>query len=292
MVWFVLAIILWVVALLAIIATFISSSKGATIATFLGATVLGFLLFFFSAFYQNGVGEAKVVVNSVDRNVVRTVTAPGAGFKAPWEDFIDFDLFSQDLIYAGAPGNTPEYSKGSVSGAEVTVSVGGIAGGSTQANVDMTVVYNIDGNAVQSIYEQYRSQERFTQMIVEKQVLDTARQIPSGYTAIEFRGGKRGEVANAIMDQLNERLGKHGVNVTAVTIQDVRYSAQVEEALTGLEVAAQNKEKAELEAEAKVTAAKGDADAKIEAARGEAEANREIAWNSYSCGHQEVLGKV
>lgn len=273
MLWFIFAVILFVIALGSLIYGLKGSSVGG-ILTAVGTVLLGGLFLFFATFYTNGQGEAKVIVDAFNRSAVGTVTTPMAGFKSPFQDLEDFDIFANDLTYAGQPGNAPAYTGGKVSGAEVTVSVGGIAGGSTQGFTDIQVVYNIRPDAVQSIYEKYKSQPRFTQMIVEKQFLDTVRQIPSGYTATEYRGAKRAEVAQKILEALNGRLGSAGVEITSVTIQDVRYTQQVEEALTGLEVAAQQKEKAKLEADAAVTRAKGEADAKIQTATGEAQANK------------------
>ena len=273
MLWFIIAIIFFLIAIGALIYGF-RGSDGTGIVVGVVGVILGGVLMFISTFFTNGQGEAKVVVDAFNRAPIYTVTSPMMGFKSPFQDLEDFDLFANDLTYAGQPGKAPEYAGGKVSGAEVTVSVGGIAGGSTQGFTDIQVVYNINGDKVQDIYTKYKNQQRFTQMIVEKQFLDTVRQIPSSYTAIEYRGAKRAEVAQKVQDALNARLGDEGVSVTSVTIQDVRYTQQVEEALTGLEVAAQQKQKAQLEADAAITKAKGEASAKIEQAKGEAEANK------------------
>lgn len=280
MIWFIVSIVLFVIAAIGVWYTIKSEpdSDGRFMGNIMGGAgaLLGILCLFFATFYTNGQGEAKVVVDAFDRHAVTTVTTPMMGFKSPFHDLEDFDLLANDLTYAGAPGNAPQYTGGKVQGAEVTVSVGGIAGGSTQGFTDIQVVYNIRPDAIQAIYEKYKTQPRFTQMIVEKQALNTIRQIPSQYTAIEYRGAKRGEAAQKIMDSLNQSLVDDGVEIAGVTIQDVRYTSQVEEALTGLEVAAQKKQQAQLEADAAVTKAKGEADAKIQTAIGEATANEKI----------------
>ena len=190
---FILGILAILVGLGIVLWGFRAEIVGAIIGGFLIALVVGGGLIFWSTFWANGVGEAKVQVNSVDRQIVGTIEEPGSGFKAPWNDFVDFDLFSQELVFAGTDGGAPSYTGGTVNGQEITVSVGGVSGGSTQARVDMTFVYSIDGDAVEDIYREYRSQERFTEQVVSRQVLSTARQVPSDYAAIEFRGSKRGE---------------------------------------------------------------------------------------------------
>lgn len=231
--------------------------------------IIGGILIFTSTFYQNGVGEAKVQVDAVNRTVVGTITEPGAGFKAPWVDFVEFDLFSQEVKFAGSKDSAPSYAGGTVNGSEVTVSVGGLSGGSTQGNTDIFVTYSIDPSAIKDIYTEYKTQERFTEQIIVKQILSISRQVPSDYSATEFRGTKRAEAESAIMDKLNERLEPFGVEVASVTIQDVRYPDEVEAALKDVEVANQKQQKAEAE----LKAAEVSAQQKVVEAQAEADAN-------------------
>jgi regulator of protease activity HflC (stomatin/prohibitin superfamily) len=277
---FVLAVIAFVLAAIALLVAIFGKIKVAGLAT-AGLAVLGAIFLFFGTFYQNGVGEAKVVVNSVDKTIVGTIETPGAGFKSPLNDFVDFDLFSQQLTFAGNGSETPSYSGGSVSGKEITVNVGGVDGGSTRANIDLVATYSLGTEYLEDIYSDFRSQERFTEQIVQKQLLSIARQVPAEYTAVEFRGTQRGEAEEAIRTKLNEKLKQYGVEFTTITIQDVRYPESVETALTQIEEANQAAQKAEAEkrtsevnAEKKLIEAQGQANADIEKARGEAEANR------------------
>lgn len=268
---FILAIILAVIAVIGIaVAVFSEDLRFGAIITTAFMVVGAAVSMFFATFYANGVGEAKVLVNSVDRTVVGTVEDPGSGFRAPWTDFVEFDLFSQELVFAGDDAGAPSYSGGTVNGREITVSVGGVSGGSTQAQVDMTFVYSIDADAIEGIYSEYRSQERFTEQIVTRQVLSISRQVPSEYSAIEFRGSKRGEAETLILDTLNEKLGKYGVEFSAVTIQDVRFSEDVEKSLTAIEQANQKAQ----EAEANQRTKEVENETLIAAAQAEADANR------------------
>lgn len=274
MILFVISIILAVVAVVALFVTFMSKDfrfAGGVVAAIgvVGAAVA----MFFATFYANGVGEAKVQINALDKSVVGTITEPGHGFQAPWTDFVTFDLFSQEAVYAGKGSDTPSYSGGSVDGAEVTVAVGGESGGSTQANIDISVTYSLDAEKVQEIYETYRSQERFTKQVVEKTILSTIRSVPAQYSATEFRGDKRNEASDKIATALNDKLGELGVHVDFVNIQDVRYPEEVEAALKDVEVSNQKQQKAEAELRAAETAAKQ----KVVEAKAEADANHELA---------------
>lgn len=246
------------------------------------AILVGVLFTAFSTVYFQSVGEAKVIVNA-DGTVAGTDLDAGMGFKAPWQNSVDFDTFSQELVYAG--GDTaPSYTGGTVNGKEVTVAVGGVNGGSTQAFVDLTVTYSLSDEKVLDIYGDWRSQERFTKSVIEKNVLSIARQIPSQYTAIEFRGEKRAEAAAKLEEALTKKLGPLGVTDVMATIQDVRFSESVEAALRDVENANQAVQKAEadqrrieVEAESARIQAEGQAQAAIAAAQGEAEANRLLA---------------
>lgn len=249
-----------------------------------GAGIVLALIFFFLGFFVNaGQGEAKVVLN-FDQSVDRVVEGPAIQFKGAWQSTRDFDLFSQELLYAGGEDGPPSYSGGTVSGKEVTVSVGGLNGGSTRANVDISVTYSLDGDKVEHIFRQYKTQERFTEQIVAKTVLATIRQVPGEYTAQEFRGQKQVEASEKITKIVNDKLEESGVTVNFVNIQRIQYSDAVETALTDIETAAnavqraeEEQRRVEVEAETARIKAEGEAAAKIEAARGEAEANRLIA---------------
>lgn len=298
--WFVFAIIFGVLAVIAfVIAAGISGSIRKEVAgtysggmdedelriargwTIFGGVILlalGGLFMIFSTVYTQGVGEAKVIIN-LDGTVAGSDLDPGFGTKAPWQDAADFDLFSQEVLYAG--GDTaPSYSGGQVNGKEVTVSVGGINGGSTQANVDISIVYSLDADEVEAIYKKYKSQERFTKQVVEKTILSVVRQVPSDYTAIEFRGGGRAESADKMLDILNDKLNANGISIDFVNIQDIRYSDTVQAALNEVENANQAIQKAEaeqrrieVEAQTRVIEAQGLADAAVAKAQGDAEAN-------------------
>lgn len=250
-----------------------------------GALVLlGIWFIFIATFWSNGPGEAKIMVNTFDRTYSEEViVGPGSGFKPAWIDFVEFDLSNQELVYAGKD-KAPEYTGGTVNGQEITISVGGTNGGSTQGWMDATFIYNLDADSVLGIYKQYPypdAQSRFTKAIINKQVLSSARQIPSNYTAVTFRGSERPDAEQALGDSLNARLGKQGIVFSVPTIQDVRYPKSVEKALKAVEVANQKQQEAEanlrateVSSKAQVVEAEAEAKAAIARAAGEAEANR------------------
>ena len=241
--------------------------KWTGIIMFFVGTILALVLLLANSFVSNGIGEAKVYTNP-DGTIQDTQLEPGFYTKAPWIEYQDFDLFSQEVLYAGGGDGGPSYSGGTVNGQEVTIAVGGVSGGSTQGNVDISITYSIDAESVKDIYSKYRNQERFTKQVIEKTILSTIRQVPSAYTAVEFRGEKRQEASDKILDSLNAKFSKLGVDVDFVNIQDVRYPAEVENALKEVETANQkilkaeaDQRTAEVEAQTLIIEKQGQADA-------------------------------
>ena len=233
----------------------------------------------FSMVYSQGVGEAKVIVN-LDGTIAGEKLEPGFGFKAPWQDTVDFDLFSQEALFAGNQAGTPSYSGGTVTGFEITSAVARGA----QTNFDLSVVYSLDADAVTEIYGQFRTQERFTKQVVEKTILSVARDIPTAYTPVEFRGDKRGEATDRMLAALNESLNEYGIQVDLVNLQNIRYNDEVEASIKAVEVAQQKEEEAqanlratEISAQAQIVEAEARAQAEIATATGTAEANRLLA---------------
>lgn len=230
-----------------------------------------------SVFYFQGVGEARVIVNA-DGTIAGEKLDPGLGVKAPWQNTVDFDLFSQEALFAGnAAGGTPSYSGGEVTGFEITSAVARGA----QVNFDLSVIYSLNPDKVTEIYTEFRSQERFTAQVIEKTILTVSRDTPTAYTPIDFRGDKRGEAMDRMLTALNERLGAYGVDVSLVNLQNIRYTTEVEDSIKNVEVAQQREQQAaaelratEISAQAQIVEAEARADAVIAEAEGQAEANR------------------
>lgn len=218
-----------------------------------------------SSVYTQGVGEAKVITN-LDGTIAGEKLDPGFGIKAPWQETVDFDIFQQEVLYAGQKGEAPSYSGGEVNGAEVTASVKRGA----QAYIDISVVYSVNPDQVTEIYKEYRSQERFTRQQIIPSILAGLRDVPSAYTPVEFRGEKRGEATDKLLDAMNAKLERFGVEVSNVNLQDIRYTEQVEDSIKAVEVAQQKEETAQAE----LRATEVSAQAQIIEATAAADANR------------------
>ncbi|WP_164983956.1 SPFH domain-containing protein [Cellulomonas endophytica] len=228
--------------------------------------LLALLLAFLASIYTQSVGQAKVLINP-GGTIAGVDETPGFGWKAPWQTTSDWDLFSQVLTYAGSSdGAVPEYTGGEINGLEVTSSVSGGA----QTNFDLSVTYNLQSQKVEELYRQYRDQARFTKQVIEPQVLAVTRDVPTAYRPVDFRGEKRGEATQRLTDALTERLGGYGVAISTVSLQNIRFTDEVEQSIKAVEVAQQK----EAEAEANLRATEVSAQARVVEAQAEAEANR------------------
>jgi regulator of protease activity HflC (stomatin/prohibitin superfamily) len=276
MVLFIIGLILGLIGIIAIVGAVAANDTGSKrLGALVGVItiVLAIVAIFLSSFYRVSQGEAKVVVN-YDGTVASQVTTPGAGFKAPWQKFIDFDTFSQTATYAGGGDGAPSYTNGKVNGGEVTVSVKGGA----QGNVDLQVTYSLDPEKVTDIYKQFRSQENFTSQIVNNQILSTFRDVPSAYSPVEFRGEKRGEATEKATADLQKKLDSYGVTINQIAIQDIRYTDTVEESIKAVEVAQQKEE----QAQADLRATEVSAQAQVVEAQAQADANKILNANPLS----------
>jgi regulator of protease activity HflC (stomatin/prohibitin superfamily) len=228
-----------------------------------------------SAIYTQSVGQASVVVNAGGTIAGQNIQ-PGFAVKAPWQTLSRWDLFSQSVTYAGDASGAPSYTGGQVSGASVTTAVAGGA----QSDFDLSVVYSLDGDKVEELFRKYRSQERFTKQVIEPSILAVVRDVPSAYTPVQFRGEKRGEAQDFMLTRLNERLDEYGVSVTLVNLQNITFTAEVEESIKAVEVAQQEQAKAEanlrateISAQAQIVEAEAKAKAAVAEAEGQAKAN-------------------
>jgi regulator of protease activity HflC (stomatin/prohibitin superfamily) len=196
--------------------------------------------------YTQSVGQASVLINA-GGTIAGQNTEPGFSLKAPWQSLSRWDLFSQSVTYAGGQNLSPDYTGGQVSGQSVTTSV-------------------------------------LTKQVIEPGILAVVRDVPSPYSPVKFRGEKRGEAQDLMLERLNDRLNQYGVSVTVVNLQNISFTAEVEESIKAVEVAQQEQAKAEanlrateISAQAQIVEAEARAKAAVAEAEGQAKANDIVA---------------
>lgn len=134
-------------------------------------------------------------------------------------------------------------------------------------NIVINVNYQIDNTKAVSLYKNVGN--NYEDVVITPAIQESVRSIISQYTAEELVT-KRSEIANAITDNLNQKLNIYGINILSTAIKNFDFSAEYNAAIEKKAVAEQNVltaqqelEKTKIDAEAKKVKAQGDADANI-----------------------------
>lgn len=191
-----------------------------------------------------------------------------AGFhgKLPWQDTVSYDVRNNLVnLYRDAEYN---YDGGAAEGACVTVNDKGGA----SADVDLQVVYSLDGDSALRLYEDYGTQEKFTRDVVLNDVRAVAREVAGQFDTITMLTN-RGEFTRGVRDALTKKWSEMGLNVEQVSVQDVRYP----DSITSKYAEAQAAEVAKAQALNEQETAKVQAETRRIEAEGEANANRTLA---------------
>jgi regulator of protease activity HflC (stomatin/prohibitin superfamily) len=268
---FILAIILIIIAITTFVITRRYGARAETSGTKLASRVVtgvAALLFVFglsalfgSTFYTQDVGEAKVLKDWTG-NIVGEDVTPGADFKAPWVDVVDFDIRNQIAAYVGDGYN--DYNGSVPNGPQITVQdKEGVT-----ANLDIVVIYSIKPDSVTEIYAQYLNQENFRARLIEQDIRSVVRNVPAKYGTLELLNGRE-QASNDIKGALERRWQSAGVIVESVSLQEIRYSDEVKARFDAAQAARIEVEKAKAELEATQVSAQQ----KVVQAQAEADAN-------------------
>ncbi len=269
---FILAILLAIAAAIVIvIAVRIRRSADAANRSRLTSTIVGgvgaalgfftLLALFSSTFYTQDVGEAKVLKDWTG-NIIGEDVTPGADFKAPWVDVVDFDIRNQIAAYVG-DGFT-DYNGSTPNGPQITVQ----DREGVSADLDIVVIYSINPDSVTEIYSEYLNQENFRARLIEQDIRSVVRNVPAKYNTLELLNGREQASAD-IKAALEKRWESAGVIVESVSLQEIRYSEEVKGRFDAAQAARIEVEKAKAELEATQVSAQQ----KVVQAQAEADAN-------------------
>ena len=241
MVWFIIAIIAAVAALIGIgIAVMSKDAKGPGVVTLVIGLIIALVAGFFSMAVTNDEGQAKVL-RSWTGEVQGEILEPGLKSKAPWQDALTYDIRNQQVIFASSKGEPAA----NANGPQITIQdKEGVS-----ANIDISVRYSIKPDAVVDVYKRYGSQENFISRFIENDIRAGVRTIPAKYGTLELLNN-RAQVEQEITDYLEERWDKAGVRVETVSLQEIRYPEDVQQRFAEAQNARTEVEKANAELEA------------------------------------------
>lgn len=215
-----------------------------------GAFVIAIFAFFFATLYAQDPGQASVLV-SFTGTVEGISYEPGMHFKAPWTNRVEYDIRNNTLSYVGTAGNTDNYTGGDVSGPQITFQdKNGVTG-----NIDLNVRYSVRGDAVNNIYNEYKTQQEFVNATLAPDVRSKTREVLSKYDTAQVYN-ERDKIQPALRQVLQDSWNALGVDIEEIYLQEVRYPqsvvdsfANAQSAKVAVEMAKANQEKARVEAE-------------------------------------------
>ena len=136
------------------------------------------------------------------------------------------------------------------------------------SQIKIAVNYGVDKQRANILYKEIG--EDFKSIIIEPAIYETMKSAIANYTAEELVT-KRQEVSNMAQEILTERLQEKGINITSLSMTDLSFSQEFDEAIEKKQVVEQQTQQAQYELEK----AKVENERKIENARTEAEVMRQ-----------------
>lgn len=206
--------------------------------------------------YGQDAGEVIVKIN-LGGSLAGYTEEAGFHVKAPWQSTVKYDTRNNLInLYRDADYT---YDGGAAEGACVTVNDKGGA----SADIDLQVVYSLNGASALKLYEDYGTQEKFTSDVILNNVRATAREVAGQYDTITLLTN-RGEFTKGIRDALAAKWSELGLNIEQTSVQDVRYDDAIMGSYDEAAKAKVERETAQINAERKLIDAQGEAAANRE----------------------------
>lgn len=153
------------------------------------------------------------------------------------------------------------------------------------SNIKIAVNYSVDKQKANVLYREIG--QDFKSVIIEPAIYETMKSAIANYTAEELVT-KRQEVSNTAQETLTNRLKDKGINITSLSMTDLSFSAEFDQAIEKKQVVEQQTQQAKYELEK----ARVENEKKIENAKAEAEVmkqqNQEITDKTLELKRLEV----
>lgn len=143
-----------------------------------------------------------------------------------------------------------------------------------EVSATYTLNYRIEKANAQTIYKTIGKD--YYNTVVTPCIHESLKTVTAKYNAEDIIGS-RAKLAKEVEDMLAEKLKQYNIELVSTAIENLDFTDSFTQAVEDKQVAAQNKLKAETQAEQKIIEAEAAAKAKIIAAEAEAKANNTIA---------------
>lgn len=206
--------------------------------------------FFAAVTYRQDEGYSNVL-RSFTGKIVEVDSTPGLSMKAPWISAIPFDVRNNQINYEGLTFSDKNGTSGDIS---------------------LSLTYSLVPEKVDAVYREYKKQEKFEAELVAKDVAAVLRSVTPKFSNVEMMT-KPGDVQAAMLAALDSRWGeKWGVTGVQVALGKPNYPASITERLENLTAEQTRAE----EAKAATVTAEEKAKQKLVEAKAEADANKLI----------------
>lgn len=135
-------------------------------------------------------------------------------------------------------------------------------------SMDINVKYSVNSSNAFKIFKSYKTLENLQNNLIANATQRSIEEVTTKYNVMEVLGEERNKIYTEIENSLKERLAVEGVDLKFVTIKDTDAGEAIENVIAKeavakkeAETAAQNQEKARIEAETKLIEAEGEAKA-------------------------------
>lgn len=157
------------------------------------------------------------------------------------------------------------------------------------SNIKIAVNYGVDKQKANVLYREIGKD--FKSIIIEPAIYETMKSAIANYTAEELVT-KRQEVSNLAQETLTNKLKDEGINITSLSMTDLSFSEEFDQAIEKKQVVEQQTQQAKYELEK----ARVENEKKVENAKAEAEVmkqqNQEITEKTLELKRLEVKQKL
>jgi len=145
-----------------------------------------------------------------------------------------------------------------------------------QVRLSGLINYHIDGENADRILQEIGGPNTYAQKVFLRPSNTALKEITPDYSAASVVS-KRDEIGNRTLEMLRERMEPFHIIVDRVSVENVGLNEQFLNSVEAKQIAEQDLQRADFEAQTRVKQAEGDRDARITRAQGESQANQLIS---------------
>ncbi|MEZ4734824.1 MAG: SPFH domain-containing protein [Caldilineaceae bacterium] len=188
-----------------------------------------------------------------------------------WEE--TYPIYWQTYTMSGI--SAPNNGDGGIKGEGPQDSIRARTSDGQEVHLDTSIIFRIDEQQVVAVHVEW--QNRYVTDLVSPLIRGVVRSQISQFTAREVNSSARRDLEITLDRQLREQLGEKGLIVDRFLLRDITFSPEFVAAIESKQVAVEQRDQANYEAERMRTLAQGEADAAITRANGQAQSLKLIA---------------